>query len=195
MGKDEATAIRQTSPSSAWIAFVLTARSGTLPTARRERGGVGTKLISSRLYRFAAVIVVGFAMAFPAHAQTESGVRVATRVLPPVVIDKHDILSGFSIDIWNAIAERSHLRTNFLVAPDVTGLLDEVRSGKARVGIAADYGGARGGVRLFTTDHERRPADHGARQGIQRDQRSDRSRIAARPESDRSCKWWPKPLI
>jgi len=76
-------------------------------------------------------------MAFPAHAQTESEVRVATRVLPPLVIDQHGILSGFSIDIWNAIAERSHLRTSFLVAPDVTGLLDEVRSGKARVGIAA----------------------------------------------------------
>jgi polar amino acid transport system substrate-binding protein len=73
-----------------------------------------------------------------AQAQTQSQeLRVATRVLPPLVTGQQGQLSGFSIDLWNKIAERLQVKTNFQVTPDVRALLDEVRAGKAEVGIAA----------------------------------------------------------
>jgi polar amino acid transport system substrate-binding protein len=68
----------------------------------------------------------------PAH-----GVRVATRVIPPMVIDDHGRLTGFSIELWNAIADKLKLATEYKVAPDVGALLEEVRSGKAELGISA----------------------------------------------------------
>jgi polar amino acid transport system substrate-binding protein len=46
-------------------------------------------------------------------------------------------LSGFSIELWNKIAEMLQVKTSYQIAPDVRALLDEVRSGKADVGISA----------------------------------------------------------
>lgn len=63
--------------------------------------------------------------------------RVVTRVLPPMVIDRGGSLTGFSIDLWNEIAERLKIRTKYHVAPDVAALLSDVRSGNADLGIAA----------------------------------------------------------
>jgi len=60
-----------------------------------------------------------------------------TRVLPPLVVQQQGQLSGFSIDLWNKIAERLQMKTSYQVAPDVRALLEEVRSGKAEVGISA----------------------------------------------------------
>jgi polar amino acid transport system substrate-binding protein len=72
----------------------------------------------------------------------QSELRVATRVLPPMVIQNSDsqqngALTGFSIDLWNAIGEKLQVRTTYEVAPDVRGLLDLVRTGKVDVGISA----------------------------------------------------------
>lgn len=62
---------------------------------------------------------------------------VVTRVLPPLVVDQKGALAGFSIELWNAIAERLKLRTTYQPAPDIRALLEEVRSGKAEIGVAA----------------------------------------------------------
>jgi len=73
-------------------------------------------------------------------AQAQTGtqeLRVVTRVLPPLVVQQQGQLSGFSIDLWNKIAERLQMKTSYQVAPDVRALLEEVRSGKAEVGISA----------------------------------------------------------
>lgn len=73
-----------------------------------------------------------------ALAQTEpTQLRVVTRVLPPMVVDQRGTLSGFSIELWNAIAERLKVKVNYHVAADVRALLEDVRSGKADVGVAA----------------------------------------------------------
>ena len=64
-------------------------------------------------------------------------VRVATRVIPPMVIDDHGRLAGFSIDLWNAIADKLKVATEYKVAPDVGALLQDVRSGEADLGISA----------------------------------------------------------
>ncbi len=62
---------------------------------------------------------------------------VATRVLPPLVVEQKGALTGFSIELWNAIAARLKLKTNYVPAPNVGALLEEVRSNKAEIGVAA----------------------------------------------------------
>jgi polar amino acid transport system substrate-binding protein len=87
----------------------------------------------------AAALSLSFSLLLSASAAAQAGreVIVATRVLPPMVVQQEDRLSGFSIELWNAIAERLNLTTRFEVAPDVRALLDLVRGGKAQVGVAA----------------------------------------------------------
>jgi polar amino acid transport system substrate-binding protein len=90
------------------------------------------------LGRIAVVLVTLLAMGASAMAQTNtSELRVVTRVLPPVVVDQNGTLTGFSIDLWNKIAEHLKLKVRYQVAPDVRALLDEVRDGKADLGVAA----------------------------------------------------------
>jgi polar amino acid transport system substrate-binding protein len=86
----------------------------------------------------AAALALAAILVSAAQAQTGTQeLRVATRILPPLVVDQQGQLSGFSIDLWNKIAERLQVKTSYQAAPDVRALLDEVRSGKAEVGIAA----------------------------------------------------------
>ena len=74
----------------------------------------------------------------PASAQSEPPtLRVATRVLPPLVVDNNGVLTGFSIELWNSIAERLKLKTNYQVFPDVRAQLEAVRSDKVDLGISA----------------------------------------------------------
>jgi polar amino acid transport system substrate-binding protein len=64
--------------------------------------------------------------------------RVVTRVLPPLVVEQQGgALSGFSIELWERIAERLKLQASYQIAPDVRSLLEEVRTGKADLGVAA----------------------------------------------------------
>ncbi len=65
--------------------------------------------------------------------------RVVTRLIPPFVMKGDDgKLQGFSVDLWNALAARLNLKTEYLApAPDVAALLAEVKTGQAEVGIAA----------------------------------------------------------
>ena len=89
-----------------------------------------------RLIRCAAALLT--LVVVPASAQApRQEVRVATRVLPPMVIQQGDGLSGFSIDLWNAISDKLQLKTSFKTAPDVRGLLELVQTGRAEIGIAA----------------------------------------------------------
>lgn len=64
-------------------------------------------------------------------------VRVATRVIPPMVIDDRGRLTGFSVDLWNGIAAKLNVTTEYKIAPDVGALLEDVRSGQADLGISA----------------------------------------------------------
>src|SRR5262245_31450156 len=92
--------------------------------------------------RLAAAVCVAMSLAMTlvspsAFAQTEPrDITVATRILPPLVVEQKGALSGFSIELWNAIAARLKLKTNYVPAPNVGALLEEVRSGKAEIGVA-----------------------------------------------------------
>ena len=85
-----------------------------------------------------AALALVVALASSAQAQDATReLRVATRILPPLVTDQSGTLGGFSIDIWNKIAELMKVKTQFEVTPNVAALLDSIRSGKADAGIAA----------------------------------------------------------
>jgi polar amino acid transport system substrate-binding protein len=88
--------------------------------------------------RLAVALWLAVMLTTTAFAQPEPRViEVATRVLPPLVVEQKGALTGFSIELWNAIAARLKLKTNYHPAPDVRALLEEVRSGKAELGVAA----------------------------------------------------------
>lgn len=46
-------------------------------------------------------------------APDEGEVRVAVIVIPPNVIEKNGSLTGFSIDLWEAIATRLRVKTSY----------------------------------------------------------------------------------
>jgi polar amino acid transport system substrate-binding protein len=86
------------------------------------------------------------ASATPSYSQTASSsaalargetseVRVAAIIAPPnVIMEKNGTLTGFSVDLWNAIAARLKLQTSYQIMPDV-GALDEAMRSK-RVDLA-----------------------------------------------------------
>jgi polar amino acid transport system substrate-binding protein len=90
---------------------------------------------------FAALVLMFILTPWSAALAQGSGqqkLRVVTRVLPPVVMEQPGgKLSGFSIELWERIAEKLKLAMTFHVAPNVGALLADVRAGKADVGVAA----------------------------------------------------------
>ena len=94
--------------------------------------------MTSMILRAVVSLFLTIACAASAAAQpSPQDVKVATRVLPPLVIQQDPTtLTGFSIDLWNEIAKRLQLQTRYEVAPDVADLFEMVRSGAADVGIA-----------------------------------------------------------
>ena len=73
-----------------------------------------------------------------AFAQAEGkSLRVAVKPIAPFVF-KHDAeLSGFSIDLWNALAQSLKIETTWVDVATVGDQLQAVKSGKADVAIAA----------------------------------------------------------
>jgi len=69
--------------------------------------------------------------------QMPTELRVVTRVLPPMVVERQGQLTGFAIDLWNEISQRLKIKTTYHIAPDVGSLLADVRGGKAGLGVGA----------------------------------------------------------
>lgn len=89
-----------------------------------------------------ALLIVLLCIA-PARAQSTDAplkdeIVVGTRAVSPFVMktDNGD-LTGFSIDLWRAIAGELGLRSRFEMHDTLPGLLDAVRTGKNPVGISA----------------------------------------------------------
>jgi polar amino acid transport system substrate-binding protein len=89
-----------------------------------------------------AVAMIGAVIASPAYSQTSVSsvasaqgetppVRVSVFVAPPSVFQENGSLTGFSIDLWNAIAAQLKLRTIYQVEADVGALEVVMRSKKA----------------------------------------------------------------
>ena len=79
----------------------------------------------------------------PTLAQTilpftsDQTLQVATRVLPPFVIEENGELFGFSIELWRSIAEQLEVKFEFKKYPNVKQLLKAVEEHQVDLGIAA----------------------------------------------------------
>jgi len=89
-----------------------------------------------------AVLVLSAAIAAPAYSQTVSSpatsvqgetpeLRVAAIITPPNVMEQNGTLTGFSVDLWNAIAARLKVKSSFQIVPDVSHLEEALRSKSA----------------------------------------------------------------
>ena len=89
-----------------------------------------------------AVLMISAAMAAPAYAQTVGSsaasaqgepkeLRVAAYIASPSVMEQNGTLTGFSVDLWNAIAARLKVKTSYQIMPDVSHLEEALRSKSA----------------------------------------------------------------
>ncbi|WP_321937728.1 transporter substrate-binding domain-containing protein [Paraburkholderia sp. J8-2] len=89
------------------------------------------------LSRWCAALLMMITAVATAVAQPASvPVRVATLVLPPFVMEQGGALSGFSIDLWNAVAAKLDVSCSYQMTPDVKGVFDALRSAKADVAVS-----------------------------------------------------------
>ncbi len=86
-----------------------------------------------------AVAMIGAALAAPAYSQPTSlpaasaqgetpEIRVAAIVAPPITMEQNGSLTGFAVDLWNAIATRLKAKTSYQIMPDVSHLEEAMRS-------------------------------------------------------------------
>jgi len=79
-----------------------------------------------------------------ASIQGESpAVRVAVFLAPPSVMELNGSLTGFSIDLWNAIAAQLKLKTDYQIEPDVEALEQAMHSKKADLSLGVFITSAR----------------------------------------------------
>ncbi|HVF85185.1 MAG TPA: transporter substrate-binding domain-containing protein, partial [Abditibacteriaceae bacterium] len=70
-------------------------------------------------------------------AQYARELRVATRDVPPFVFQQRGQRVGFSVDLWNAIAQDLKLKSKMQTNNSVRDLLAQIESGQADIGISA----------------------------------------------------------
>lgn len=86
-----------------------------------------------------ATLALIFTLACSAGAQTQanpSELRVAVMLVPPFVMQENGALTGFNIDLWNAIATRLTLKTDYQVMPNAGSVLEAMRSKRADIVVA-----------------------------------------------------------
>lgn len=84
---------------------------------------------------FALIVVCLFGLT-RTHAQSERTLRVAIKPIEPLVFVDGELLTGFSIDLWNALATDMDVRTEWVVLETVNDILTAVETGEADVAIA-----------------------------------------------------------
>jgi polar amino acid transport system substrate-binding protein len=94
-----------------------------------------TKLVAIQLLLLSLFVTA--VQAQQAAASPSNSVVVATRVLPPFIVDGAAGFTGFSADLWNELAKRTGVTFQWKKTENVKGILAAVESGEAQVGIAA----------------------------------------------------------
>ena len=80
------------------------------------------------------------AFALPGIAADKTAeIRAVAGVIPPAVMEEGGRLTGFSVDLWNAVAAKLNVKTSYQIAPDVAAIFDALRTGKADIAIAGHY--------------------------------------------------------
>lgn len=73
----------------------------------------------------------------PAAVPRGQTFAIATRAVPPFVMKEGSALTGFSIDLWNAIAVELGIKSQYVLLDTLPKLLEAVRSGQTAAGISA----------------------------------------------------------
>jgi len=82
-------------------------------------------------------LLLCLALPCPAHAFGEKKpLRVATKPIAPFVISEHGRLTGFSIDLWDAIARKIDRDYTLIDTGTTPALIEAVRRGDVDLGIA-----------------------------------------------------------
>ncbi len=101
-----------------------------------------------------AAVVLGAAIAAPAYAQPASfsaasaqgetpEIRVVAMIVPPAVMEQNGTLTGFSVELWNAIAARLKLKTSYQIMPDAGAVEEAMRSKRADLTVSVFITAAR----------------------------------------------------
>jgi len=72
-------------------------------------------------------------------AQAQGGIpvlRVAVLVVPPFIMEQNGSLTGFSIELWNALAAQMNVKTNYQIEPDPSSILIAMQSKMADLTVA-----------------------------------------------------------
>jgi polar amino acid transport system substrate-binding protein len=95
--------------------------------------------LASALHQFTAALALVFMVSSSAAAQSRSNpteLNVAVTVVPPFVMQRNGGLTGFNIELWNAIAARLKLKTNYQIVPGGGALEEAMRSKRADLTVA-----------------------------------------------------------
>ncbi len=95
------------------------------------------KLVAIGLVLVAAGTSLGVNSAGAEDAAQGKALRVAVKPIAPFVLKQSKDLTGFSIDLWNALAQSLKVNTAWVEVTTVGDQLQAVKSGKADVAIAA----------------------------------------------------------
>jgi polar amino acid transport system substrate-binding protein len=86
----------------------------------------------------------------PAPRVEAPEIRVAVTIFPPMVMEQNGSLTGFSIDLWNAIATRLKVKTSYQLSPDGRAVEETLRSKNADLTPSATITSARDEVFDFS---------------------------------------------
>jgi polar amino acid transport system substrate-binding protein len=118
-------------------------RSNSMP----RDGAIKRKKLTIGTITLVWFVTLGFLIPLSAQAPTQRGelpeVRVAVNILPPMVMEQNGALTGFSIDLWNAIATRLKVKTSYQMMPDGRAVEDALRSKSADLTPSATITSAR----------------------------------------------------
>ncbi len=94
-----------------------------------------------------AIVMICAALTAPIYAQPASSsvsptkdetpeLRVAVVLMPPFIVEENGSLSGFNIELWNAVTERLKRKTSYQLQPDLATLAEVMRSKGADLTVA-----------------------------------------------------------
>jgi polar amino acid transport system substrate-binding protein len=90
-----------------------------------------------QMTRLIALLCLCLCAVYSSAQSPPQSLRVATRLIKPFVVEEQGRLTGFSIELWEEIANQLNLKTEFVIKPSVRDLLAAVDGQEAHLGIAA----------------------------------------------------------
>ncbi len=63
--------------------------------------------------------------------------KVATRIVSPFILKENGKITGFSADLWEALARETNLKFDFIVKDTLPEVFEDVKAGRADLAIAA----------------------------------------------------------